>query len=255
MASERQVCSRSIIALIILLLTSVASVHAFPNSIKPDDHDDDDDSRGEISPENDSENRRVTLSVYYESLCPYCADFIVNHLVKIFQADLISIVDLRLVPWGNTQYQANGTWICQHGADECVLDVAEACAINAWPSVEKHFSFIYCVERLHLMNRHNEWRSCFDSTHLDSNPIDNCYNNGIGYQLGTEYGVETANLNPRHRFVPWVVVNNFPLQEDFLNFISYICEAYNGSHKAPNACTTNSISFQQIYSSQQISTP
>ncbi|KAL6528587.1 hypothetical protein OROMI_029232 [Orobanche minor] len=102
MASQRQVCSRSILALV-LLLTSVAIGHSFPNSIKPDD-----DSR-KISPE----NSRVTLSVYYESLCPYCANFIVNHLVKIFQTDLINIVDLRLVPWGNTRIQANGTWICQ----------------------------------------------------------------------------------------------------------------------------------------------
>ncbi|KAL6503275.1 hypothetical protein OROHE_023904 [Orobanche hederae] len=250
MASQRQVCNRSILALV-LLLTSVAIGHSFPNSIKPDDHDD--DSR-KISPE----NSRVTLSVYYESLCPYCANFIVNHLVKIFQTDLINIVDLRLVPWGNTRIQANGTWICQHGADECLLDVTEACAINAWPSVETHFKFIYCVEQLHLMNTHSEWRSCFGSTHLDSNPLDNCYNNGLGYQLEKEYAVETGNLNPRHRFVPWVVVNNLPLQEDFQNFISYICEAYykGSSHyyyKAPNACSTNSKSFQ-IYSSHQIAT-
>ncbi|KAL6528588.1 hypothetical protein OROMI_029233 [Orobanche minor] len=146
-----------------------------------------------------------------------------------------------------------------HGAEECLLDVTEACAINAWPSVETHFRFIYCVEQLHLMNRHSEWRSCFGSTHLDSYPLDNCYNNGLGYQLEKEYAVETGNLNPRHRFVPWVVVNNLPLQEDFQNFISYICEAYykGSSHyyyyKAPNACSTNSKSFQ-IYSSHQIAT-
>lgn len=32
-------------------------------------------------------------------------------------------------------------------------------------------------------------------------------------QLEQAYADETAQLNPRHRFVPWVLVNNIPLQE------------------------------------------
>lgn len=56
---------------------------------------------------------KVTLSLYYESLCPYCANFIVNELVKVFETDLISVVNLRLIPWGNTQITVNNSWICQ----------------------------------------------------------------------------------------------------------------------------------------------
>ncbi|XP_057801145.1 gamma-interferon-responsive lysosomal thiol protein isoform X3 [Salvia miltiorrhiza] len=160
-----------------------------------------------------SAENKVNLSVYYESLCPYCANFMVNHLLKIFQTDLINIVNLRLIPWGNTQIQPNDTWICQHGVDECRLDVIEACAIDSWPRVETHFKFIYCVERLHLMDRHSEWRSCYAANNLDQTPLNNCYNNGLGFQLEKAYADETAKLNPRHRFVPWVVVNNIPLQE------------------------------------------
>lgn len=58
-------------------------------------------------------NDKVTVSLYYESLCPYCADFIVNHLVRLFQTDLISIVNLRLVPWGNAWIAPNASIICQ----------------------------------------------------------------------------------------------------------------------------------------------
>lgn len=89
----------------------------------------------DFSEESSSADNKVNLSVYYESLCPYCANFMVNHLVKIFQTDLINIVNLRLIPWGNTQIQPNDTWICQHGVDECRLDVIEACAINSWPKL------------------------------------------------------------------------------------------------------------------------
>uniref|UniRef100_M1CJ66 Gamma-interferon-inducible lysosomal thiol reductase n=1 Tax=Solanum tuberosum TaxID=4113 RepID=M1CJ66_SOLTU len=78
---------------------------------------------------------KVILSLYYESLCPYCADFIVNQLVKVLQTDLGSIVNLRLVPWGNTQIAPNTSWICQHGTDECQLNTVEACAIKVWSNL------------------------------------------------------------------------------------------------------------------------
>lgn len=60
-----------------------------------------------------SSSQNVTLSLYYETLCPYCADFIVNHLVKVFDKGLISIVNLRLIPWGNAFIQPNGSFVCQ----------------------------------------------------------------------------------------------------------------------------------------------
>lgn len=55
---------------------------------------------------------RVTLSLYHESFCPYSTNFIANQLGKVFETDLISIVNLRLVPWGNNQ-RTNNNWMCQ----------------------------------------------------------------------------------------------------------------------------------------------
>ena len=56
---------------------------------------------------------KVSLELYYESLCPYSANFIVNHLPKIFTPDLAPIVHLKLVPWGNAKLRANATFDCQ----------------------------------------------------------------------------------------------------------------------------------------------
>ena len=59
-------------------------------------------------------NSKVKLGLYYESLCPYSANFIINYLVKIFEdVDLLSIVDLHLSPWGNAKIRANSTFDCQ----------------------------------------------------------------------------------------------------------------------------------------------
>ncbi|KAM1597874.1 hypothetical protein PS2_032739 [Malus domestica] len=51
------------------------------------------------------EPQKVTLSVYYETLCPYCATFIEKNLARIFDKGLITILNLRLVPWGNMLLQ------------------------------------------------------------------------------------------------------------------------------------------------------
>ncbi|KAH1162800.1 hypothetical protein GLYMA_01G124100v4 [Glycine max] len=122
----------------------------------------------------------------------------------------------------------------KHGDDECFLNTIEACAITIYPDVVQHFRFVRCLERLTLEGRHNQWVNCFQMTGLGTSPID-CYTNGNGKAIDQKYAKETAQLNPPHRFVPWVVVNNQALQEDYQNFVTYICRAYKGN-VIPNAC-------------------
>jgi interferon gamma-inducible protein 30 len=61
-----------------------------------------------------SNSDKVSLALYYESLCPYSANFIVNYLDKLVEDDdLLSIVDLYLSPWGNAKIRGNDTFVCQ----------------------------------------------------------------------------------------------------------------------------------------------
>jgi len=61
-----------------------------------------------------SNSDKVSLALYYESLCPYSANFIVNYLDKLVEdEDLLSIVDLYLSPWGNAKIRGNDTFVCQ----------------------------------------------------------------------------------------------------------------------------------------------
>ncbi|MED6125840.1 hypothetical protein PIB30_072406 [Stylosanthes scabra] len=185
----------------------------------------------------DNNYNKVSLELYYESLCPYSANFIVNYLPQIFNDDeLASIVDLKLFPWGNAKLRANGTFTCQHGEYECLLNTVEACAIDAWPQLSKHFPFIYCVEDLVYQGVYRKWESCFEKLDLDSRPIDQCYHSERGKELELQYAAETNNLQPPHEYVPWVVVDGEPLYEDYENFLSYICKAYKGRN-APGVCT------------------
>ncbi|WOL18646.1 gamma-interferon-inducible lysosomal thiol reductase [Canna indica] len=178
--------------------------------------------------------RKVSLSVYYEALCPYCSDFIVNRLPKLFSSGLISAVDLDLVPYGNARLDASGSIVCQHGQKECLLNTVEACAINARPIVQQHFSFIYCVERTVKDGQYANWEACFQQTGFDSNAVVDCYNNGYGVEIELQYKAQTDALQPPHLYVPWVTVNGQPIYEDYENFEHYICKAIDGVR--PRAC-------------------
>ncbi|KAK7301643.1 hypothetical protein RJT34_12513 [Clitoria ternatea] len=88
-------------------------------------------------------DEKVSLEIYYESLCPESANFITNYVSEVFDDDLLSIVDLKLSPYGNTKLhpwfddepKTNATFYCQHGEFECFLDIVEACVIDIWPEV------------------------------------------------------------------------------------------------------------------------
>ncbi|KAK9057538.1 hypothetical protein SSX86_022374 [Deinandra increscens subsp. villosa] len=179
---------------------------------------------------------KVELSLYYEALCPFCENFILNYLYKIFDNGLISIVDLKLSPYGNAKISSNGTVVCQHGEWECVLNTVESCAIHAWPVVSDHFPFIYCVEGLTYEGKYGEWETCFEKLNLDPKPVTDCITSGFGHELALRYADEINALKPPHTYVPWVVVDGKPIYDDYIDFISFICKAYKGS-KLPQACS------------------
>nr|XP_043610170.1 gamma-interferon-responsive lysosomal thiol protein-like [Erigeron canadensis] len=178
---------------------------------------------------------KVELTLYYEALCPYCENFIVNYLYKIFENGLISIVDLKLSPYGNAKINSNGTIVCQHGEWECVLNTVEACAIHAWPVVSDHFPFVYCVEKLTYEGKYAEWETCFQKLNLDAKPVTDCITNGFGHELELQYAAEIKVLEPPHTYVPWVTVDGQPLYDDYTEFTSFICDAYKGSN-VPQVC-------------------
>ncbi|KAI3441413.1 uncharacterized protein J3R85_002319, partial [Psidium guajava] len=181
------------------------------------------------SPSLSSDGGKVNLSLYYESLCPGSADFIANYLVKAFDTDLIDIINLKIVPWGNARMDSRtGAFICQHGEVECYLNTIQACGIEVWSDLKPHFNFIRCVERnvsegglqagkvsaVHQEKSSNVaasklWESCAEELKLEEAGIYKCYTSGRG-------------------------------REDYLNFIDYVCQAYKGGPAKPTACNSTS---------------
>lgn len=172
---------------------------------------------------------KVSLDLYYESLCPSSAEFVVNNLAKIFENGIIDIVDLTLYPWGNAKLRGNSSFTCQHGPAECLLNTIEACAIDAWPDVKEHFPFIYCIESLFYNGEYTEWETCYEKSSKDPKPVFDCFFTERGKELELSYAAATNALEPPHKYVPWVVVDGQPLYEDYDNLFRYICKAYKGT--------------------------
>ncbi|CAN8324078.1 unnamed protein product [Cochlearia groenlandica] len=183
-------------------------------------------------------SNKVKLNLYYESLCPYCQNFIINGLFKIFDSDLYKIIDFKLVPFGNAKVSANRTVTCQHGEEECKLNAIEACAIRTWPDPKWHYKFIRCVE----MDTKN-WNSCTLEDPRSEKSMNDCYNGNLSYFmycLILGYAKQTLNLNPKKTYVPWVTLNGKPLYESYEDFVPQVCNAYKGKAALPKLC--NSIS-------------
>lgn len=93
---------------------------------------------------------KVHIELYYESLCPYCQAFIKGSLKNAFNTkDIWQIADFRAWPYGNARTVANGSswsFTCQHGPNECVGNIIEACVLNMYDWYTQALPFIICIE-------------------------------------------------------------------------------------------------------------
>ena len=66
---------------------------------------------------------KVVIDFYYESLCPYCQQFLEGGVKTALNTkDIWKISDFFLHPYGNAKSVQNGSswsFTCQHGAREC----------------------------------------------------------------------------------------------------------------------------------------
>ncbi|NXG40062.1 GILT reductase, partial [Dromaius novaehollandiae] len=91
----------------------------------------------------------VELSLYYESLCPACRAFVVRQLFTTWLLLPGEVLNITLVPYGNAQEtNVNGTWRfqCQHGPEECLGNMVEACLMHEVQDFSTYFPIIFCLE-------------------------------------------------------------------------------------------------------------
>jgi len=159
-----------------------------------------------------------------------------------------NIMFFRSFPYGNAnEKQSGGQWIftCQHGNDECIGNMYEACAMEHYGNdtqvgVPTWWNFFYCMENSGKAGVASVAQNCATtgSTPLDWNVIETCA--GSNPAVGSpddgnpemhRIAVDTNNLVPPHEWTPWVVLNGKPLSSAQLDLSlnTLVCNAYTGT--------------------------
>lgn len=181
----------------------------------------------------------VNVSLYYESLCPGCRQFLVLQLVPTLIL-LQDIMNVELVPFGNAKETPEHKFVCQHGDDECLGNMIEACTLDKFGIGA--ILPIFCMESstdvlkaaqpcLEVYQPGEAWDS-----------VMKCVKGDQGYKLMHENAVKTGALKPPHEYVPWITINGEhtdALQDKAMNSLfSLVCSLYKG--EKPAACVLGS---------------
>ncbi|XP_051990350.1 gamma-interferon-inducible lysosomal thiol reductase-like [Xyrauchen texanus] len=181
----------------------------------------------------------VNVSLYYESLCPGCRQFLVIQLLPTFVM-LQDIMNIELVPYGNAQEKTEKgkyTFICQHGEGECQGNMIETCLLNKLGF--DAIPVIFCMESGTDVLKAAQPCLGIYKPDITWDSIMECVKGDLGNKLMHENAMKTDALKPSHQYVPWITINgehSEDLQDKAMNSLfSLVCSLYKGEKTA--ACT------------------
>ncbi|XP_047484318.1 gamma-interferon-inducible lysosomal thiol reductase-like [Penaeus chinensis] len=171
----------------------------------------------------------VTVSVYYESLCPDSLRFVVTQLYPVW-LDLKEIMLLDVNSYGKCKDSPAGdgyTFECQHGPDECEGNMMLTCA-KKYSSEEQYMSFANCT-MAELVGTAAGAR-CAEVSGVNYTRVEDCFNSVEGQQLQHEVGAKQAELDPPLYYVPWILINDVFTEEQLdaaqEDLRKVVCDAY-----------------------------
>ena len=178
-----------------------------------------------------SQKKIPTITIYMESLCPYCIEFITSSIKEFYEkVTKPNIANIEIIPYGNTieEYDSDTqkyTFTCQHGENECYGNLIMSCSLNILGRIKGQLNLICLLENIYAFNRN------FDSTleHcLNSEPsilkeIKDCVNSDIS----NIYQHQMAEKTGDHLGVPWILVDG-EYDEDtndkiWTSLVDYLC--------------------------------
>ncbi|XP_072389823.1 gamma-interferon-inducible lysosomal thiol reductase-like [Diabrotica undecimpunctata] len=187
----------------------------------------------------------LTVTLFYEGLCPYCHDFILNQLYPGYQ-QLGDSFKLDLVPYGWESYekQADGTikYTCQHGENECYINRIHACVIDQKPVQSDLINFLQCyLSQASAYNILEELldmaRDCSGGT-ISFDDIQVCIEGSRADELLLSYSERQSKLNPALPYVPNIRFNGVfdkDLETDATqDFVGTVCSLLKDNK--PNVC-------------------
>ncbi|KRW98244.1 Inosine/uridine-preferring nucleoside hydrolase domain [Pseudocohnilembus persalinus] len=197
----------------------------------------------------------LNFGFYYESLCPYCQVYMKTAWQEAVNTkDLLQLFSLDFYPYGNAKETKNGDrweFTCQHGSVECYGNQMETCLLSQqWDNEQDKLNSIICIESEHLTSNKdfdNALEKCASEYNYNVEKVKTCITSSSGNYLQHQVAIATNNLNPPHKWVPWLVVNG-KYDEDVQDEVEsdpvqYICQ--NSGDKAKNVAACEKYLGQQ----------
>lgn len=198
--------------------------------------------------------QKVPVIVYYESLCPDSQAFVTNQLYPAMKSPIGRFVDLKLVPFGKSNYTTVGSdthFTCHHGPNECYGNKIHSCAIehiqvnsyqNQYTKESLTLEYVNCLMQLtkNFPDQIFPGKRCAQQLNLENwEVIESCANQTEGSKLLQKNGELTQVLNPPLTSVPTIT---FRHQQDdtqalaLVNFQSAVCKKM--QLPLPHECTS-----------------
>lgn len=196
-----------------------------------------------LDSEKESNDGKIMIDLYYESQCPGCRQMITESFAEAFKADgFLNMANVNFWPYGNAHEKqtSSGSWdfTCQHGTQECQYNFLETCAKSLVACPVQYFNFLNCVEKSDTTSDYSGVASkCGTEAQIGNmDQVMACFTSSDKVALEHEIAVKTDALNPPHKWVPWVTVNDVYDEkvQDLIgdNLLKYVCDNYKGADKS-----------------------
>jgi len=196
--------------------------------------------------------KTITINLYYETKCPDCIEFINGTLEPLWRnKDIRPHLNITMNPYGNAMSiplksvsEGYKFWhpdstkdgfeyvhICQHGTDECLGNLIQACAISMVEK-EKYMELVFCMAQKPDWSIEKASYECMDKFDIDHDHVKACVGSPQGNKMFADLGNQTGSV-PGRQGTPWVMINGANLGNT-TDLLRGVCTAIGDS--GPKSC-------------------
>ena len=171
------------------------------------------------------------ITIYMESLCPYCIQFITTSIKEFYtKVTKPNLAYIEIIPYGNAKevYDSSTnkySFTCQHGDNECYGNLISTCSLNVLGRINGQLNIICLLENIYNFNRNFDLtlEYCLSSQPDILQEIKDC----VKSDIGNIYQRQMAQKTGDHLGVPWILVDGVydddTTDQIWTSLIDYLC--------------------------------
>ena len=171
------------------------------------------------------------ITIYMESLCPYCIQFITTSIKEFYtKVTKPNLAYIEIIPYGNAKevYDSSTnkySFTCQHGDNECYGNLISTCSLNVLGRINGQLNIICLLENIYNFNRNFDitLEYCLSSQPDILQEIKDC----VKSDIGNIYQHQMAQKTGDHLGVPWILVDGVydddTTDQIWTSLIDYLC--------------------------------